>query len=94
MSRRVSAAAWCYHAKVVIRAPADRMAAQLPPAAGIIEPIDEHTCLFSTGSDSVKGLTVHLGLLGADFEIRTGPAELHAHLRQLAQRYGQASRAR
>ncbi|WP_344176004.1 YafY family protein [Kribbella lupini] len=93
VSRRVSAAAWRYYAKVVIHAPADSMAAQLPPAAGTIEPIDEHTCLFSTGSDSVKGLAVHLGLLDADFEIQTGPAELHAHLRQLAERYGQASRA-
>jgi predicted DNA-binding transcriptional regulator YafY len=93
LSRRVSAAGWRYRARVIVHAPAETMAAQLPPAAGTIEPIDEHTCLFSTGSSSVKGLAVHLGLLDTDFEIQDGPAELHAYFQQLAERYSQASRS-
>jgi predicted DNA-binding transcriptional regulator YafY len=93
LSRRVSAAGWRYRARVIVHAPAETMAAQLPPAAGTIEPIDENTCLFSTGSSSVKGLAVHLGLLDTDFEIQDGPAELHAYLQQLAERYSQAFRS-
>ncbi len=90
VSRRVSAAAWRYRAQVVVHAPAETIAARLPPAAGTIEPIDDHTCLFNTGSDSATGLAVHLGLLDADFEIREAPDELRTSVRQLADRYSRA----
>lgn len=90
VSQRVSAAAWRYRAEVIVQAPAETIAARLPPAAGAVEPLDNHTCLVTTGSDSATGLAVHLALLDADFEIREGPDELHTAIRHLATRYAQA----
>lgn len=89
VSRRVSAAAWRYRARVVVHARADEIASFLPPAAGTIEPIDEHTCLVDTGADSIKTLALHLGLLEADFDV-TGPPELIDYLTTLSTRYHQA----
>jgi len=91
VSRRVSAAAWRYRASVVVHLPADALASRLTSAAGIVEPLDEKTCLFETGSDSVQSLAVHLSLLDADFVVREGPAELMDYLVRLAGRYRRAT---
>lgn len=91
VSRKVSSAAWRYRASVVVQLPADELAGSLNPAAGTVEPIDDHSCRFETGSDSVKSLAVHLSLLDADFEVVDGPPELHAHLNLLADRYRRAT---
>ena len=40
-----------------------------PPAAGMVETIDERTCLLHTGADTLETLAVYLGMLGADFEV-------------------------
>ncbi|WP_018656295.1 helix-turn-helix transcriptional regulator [Actinomadura flavalba] len=89
VSRRASAAAWRYHATVTVRAPAATIAARVSPAVGTVEPVDDASCLLRTGADTVESLAVHLGLLDADFEV-TGPPELVAHLRTLADRYAAA----
>jgi predicted DNA-binding transcriptional regulator YafY len=89
VSRRVSAAAWRYRARVTVRAPAATIAERITPAVGTVEAVDEHTCVLDTGADTVETLAVHLGLLGADFTV-DGPPELVAHLRELSARYGRA----
>ncbi|WP_165977473.1 helix-turn-helix transcriptional regulator [Nonomuraea diastatica] len=86
VSRRVSAAAWRYQAQVTVHAPAEVIADRIGPAAGTVERLDERTCVLHTGADTVETLAVHLGLLGADFDV-TGPPELLTHLHRLAHRY-------
>lgn len=91
VSRRVSAAAWRYRAAVVVHLPATALADRLTPAAGAVQPLDEETCLFETGADTVQTLAVHLSLLDADFVVQEGPPELLDYLDRLADRYRRAT---
>ncbi|WP_050998316.1 helix-turn-helix transcriptional regulator [Saccharomonospora marina] len=90
VSRGVSAAAWRYRARVLVHAPAEVIAERISPAVGVVEAVDERTCVLDTGADSISTLGVHLGLLDTDFEV-TEPPELVDHLRELAGRYARAT---
>jgi predicted DNA-binding transcriptional regulator YafY len=90
VSRRVSAAAWRYRARVTVHAPAEVIAERINPAVGTVEALDEHTCVLDTGADTIETLAVHLGLLGVDFTV-TNPPELVEHVRMLSARYGRAT---
>jgi len=90
VSQRASSAAWRYRAEVVVHAPAAEVASRVPSAVGHVEPRDADTCVLHTGSDSLDSLVVHLGLLGADFDV-TGPPELVERIRVLARRYARAT---
>ena len=90
VSRRVSAAGWRYHAGVRVHAPAEEVRRRIPAAAGVVEAVDEGTCLLRTGADTLETLAVYLGMLGVDFEVGE-PPELVAHLRDLAGRYRRAT---
>jgi WYL domain len=87
----VSAAAWRYRTTVTVFAPAVELA-DLPPAAGLIEPVDDRTCTFTTGADNLTTLAAHLGLLDHDFHV-DAPPELVAKVRELADRYARATAA-
>jgi predicted DNA-binding transcriptional regulator YafY len=89
VARGVSAAAWRYRARVVVHAPADVVTERINPAVGVVEAVDEHTCILNTGADSVRTLAVSLGLLDLDFEV-TEPPELVAYLHVLTSRYAEA----
>ena len=52
----------------------------------MIEPVDDHTCTFTTGADDLTTLAIHLGLLDVDFRV-DGPPDLVDKLHQLAARY-------
>jgi predicted DNA-binding transcriptional regulator YafY len=88
VSRGVSAASWRYRTTVTVLAPASDFA-EMPPAAGIIEAVDEHTCRLTTGADSLTTLAVHLGLLDHEFRVDEPPA-LVAKVGELADRYARA----
>ncbi|WP_091348488.1 helix-turn-helix transcriptional regulator [Micromonospora rhizosphaerae] len=89
VARGVSAAAWRYQARVVVHAPAEVVTERINPAVGVVEAVDEGTCVLDTGADSVHTLAVYLGMLDLDFEV-TDPPELVAHLRTLTTRYARA----
>ncbi|GAA1695206.1 WYL domain-containing protein [Fodinicola feengrottensis] len=90
VSQRVSAAAWRFHARITVRAPADQVADRISPAVGAVEAIDDQTCVLNTGADSIETLAVHIGMLGFDFTV-TEPPELVAYLRELSARYQRAT---
>lgn len=90
VSQRVSGAAWRYHARVTVHAPAAAVIEQINPAVGAVEALDANTCVLTTGADTVQTLAVHLGMLGFDFHV-TEPAELVTHLRRLADRYSRST---
>lgn len=90
VSRRVSAAAWRYRARVTVHAPAEAVADRINPAVGTVEAVDEHTCILDTGADDLDTFAVYLGMLGFDFTV-TEPVELVDHLRELADRYRRAT---
>ena len=77
-------------AKLKLFAPATTIAERLPPSMGLLEPIDEQSCFYETGSSSYESLALHVALVGADFEI-IEPLELVEEVRRLAERYRRAS---
>ena len=77
-------------ARIKLRVAASAIAERLPPSFGVVEPIDEHSCMFDTGASSWEGLATHLILLGVDFDVRE-PSELVDQIRVLAGRYGRAT---
>lgn len=90
VSARVAAAPWRTRVRVIVKAPAAEIGARVPAFAGSVEPLDEDTCVFSTGADNPETLAIWLGMLGADFTVENAP-ELVEHLRLLAERYGRAA---
>lgn len=90
VSKGVSTAAWRYRARILVRAPAAVVAERVPPAAGSIEAIDEHSCVFETGSDNAETMALWLGMLDTDFTVLDSP-ELVTHLRLLSERYARAA---
>ncbi|MFG2192463.1 helix-turn-helix transcriptional regulator [Streptomyces sp. NPDC048639] len=89
VSRGVSTAAYAAQAVVLLHAPAEEAARRISPAAGLIEPVDERTCLLHTGGHSLEVLVFHIVLMGFDFEVRE-PAELGVRIREIAERLGRA----
>ena len=89
VARGVSSAGYRFQARITVRAPAAVLAARINPAIGLVEAIDDDSCVLATGADSVDTVAVYLGLLDLDFEV-TEPPELVARLRILADRYGRA----
>jgi predicted DNA-binding transcriptional regulator YafY len=77
---------------VILHAPVEKIAAIIPPTAGVLQAIDKKMCMLETGAHSLDLLAVHLALTGVDFEVRD-PPELVDHLRRLATRFSRASTA-
>jgi hypothetical protein len=75
---------------VVVHAPAEVVTERINPAVGVVEALDERTCVLDTGADSITTLAVYLGMLDADFEV-TSPPELVTYLRVLSDRYARAA---
>ncbi len=73
-----------------MQASVEMAAERVPPAAGTLEALDEHTCVLHTGSSSLDTLSVYLALIGFDFEVRE-PPELVERIRWLAERFSRAT---
>jgi hypothetical protein len=59
---------------------------RINPSVGAVEALDEHSCVLSTGADSVLTLAVYVGMLGLDFRV-DDPPELADQVRELGERY-------
>ncbi|GII80792.1 DNA-binding transcriptional regulator [Sphaerisporangium rufum] len=84
VARNAGAATWRYRARVVVHAPAERVARRLPMPVEI-RPLGPDRCVFEPGSDDPLALAGYLTLLGEDFTVEDSP-ELTAALRTLAAR--------
>ncbi|GGL22621.1 helix-turn-helix transcriptional regulator [Nocardia jinanensis] len=87
--REVASAGWKVHARVTVLAPAETVIARINPAVGVVEPVDEHSCLLLTGADAMETIAIYLSMLMMDFRI-DGPPELVDHIRALGRRYRNA----
>ena len=90
VSKSLAQAPYPYRARVTLRAPLATIAQRIPPSAGVLEAVDEYSCMLDTGSHSLEGITIHLSLLGIDFEVHE-PPELIDYIRRLADRLRQAT---
>ena len=85
VSKSLSQAFYPIRARITLRAPVEALAKKIPPAAGVLEAIDENSCTLRTGSHSVEGIAMHLSWLGVDFQVHE-PEELLVYMRKLAER--------
>ncbi len=88
--RDVASTGWKVHARITVFAPADEVLGRINATVGVVESVDDHTCVLVTGADSYELIAVYIGMLGLDFEV-TAPAELVTHLAVLARRYARAT---
>jgi len=85
VSKSLSQAPFPIRAKITLYAPLETLAKRIPPSAGVLESIDDKSCLLQTGSYSLEGVVMHLSWLGVDFKVHE-PTELIAYIRALASR--------
>jgi predicted DNA-binding transcriptional regulator YafY len=89
VSRSVAYAPYPHRAKVILQAPVQMAADRIPPSVGVLEAIDEHSCVLHTGAGSLDGLAMWMALIGFEFEVRE-PPELIERIRSLVQRLSRA----
>ncbi|WP_063061954.1 helix-turn-helix transcriptional regulator [Nocardia sienata] len=87
--REVASAGYAVHARVTVLAPAETVIARINPAVGVVEPVDENSCLLLTGADAMETIAIYLSMLMMDFRV-DGPPELVEHIRTLGRRYREA----
>lgn len=89
MMRDVASSGWAVHARLRIAAPAAVVLARINPAVGVVEAVDDRSCVLVTGADSLATLAVYAGMLGTDFTVESPPA-LVDELARLAGVYARA----
>lgn len=89
VSKSIASVAYPYRARVTLHAAVETIARRVPPSAGVLEAIDERSCMLHTGSHSLESITIHLSLLGVEFEVHE-PPELSRYVRELAERLHRA----
>jgi predicted DNA-binding transcriptional regulator YafY len=90
VSKSLASVPYPYRARVTLFAPVEAIAKRVPPSTGVLEAIDERSCMLYTGSHSLEGLTIHLIWLSVDFQVHE-PAELRDYIRGLTERLGQST---
>ncbi len=90
VSRSVASSPYAIRARVVIHAPVERVAEQVPPLAGFLRPVSDDRCLLESGGHSLGMLALHIAALGEEFEIEE-PPELVRYVQVLAARLTRAA---
>ena len=85
VARSSSGAPSRFEARVTVHESAAEIRSRLPPHWGTFEPIDEHTCEYTTGDDDLGWLAIRIAMLGVDIVVHE-PPELIEHLRVLGRR--------
>lgn len=88
--REIASTGWEVHARVTVLESAETVIARINPTVGVVEPLDEHSCVLITGADRLETIAIYLSMLMMDFRVDQ-PPELVAHLRTLARRYTEAT---
>jgi predicted DNA-binding transcriptional regulator YafY len=84
--RDVASTGWKVHARMTIFASAEEVLSRIHAAVGIVEAIDDNTCVLITGAESLEVVAVYIGMLGIDFQVADQPA-LAEHLKIIGERY-------
>ena len=85
VSRALAVAPYAEQARVVLHAPQAQMARRIPPAAGVLQPLDDARCLLECGAADLGALVYWLMALDVDFEV-LAPAALQERLRMASAR--------
>ncbi|WP_156326055.1 helix-turn-helix transcriptional regulator [Nonomuraea sp. SBT364] len=82
VERRLGHQMWPIEARVLLRAPAERLAGRI---SGVVEPVDDESCLLTLRGDDLHLMAVMVAFLDVDFEVLE-PDGLRDHLRSLGER--------
>jgi predicted DNA-binding transcriptional regulator YafY len=91
VSQAVSSAPYRYQARILLHAPLSVVAERSSPTAGRLEPVDDHSCVLHTGSNSLDELAIYVAAKGVEFRV-LDPPELVEHLDVVASRLSRAAR--
>ncbi|MFI6286193.1 helix-turn-helix transcriptional regulator [Streptomyces sp. NPDC051018] len=89
VSRGVSTSAYTDTAVIRLLVPAERAAEVVTPSDGVLEPVDDTSCILRTGAAGPELLVVHVLLMGVDFEV-IEPAGLTEYIRAVRDRLSRA----
>jgi predicted DNA-binding transcriptional regulator YafY len=90
VANAVTTAPYRFRARVLVHAPIQAVAEQVPPTTGMLTADGPDRCVLVTGSDSLDAMAFHLARLDAEVTILE-PPELIARTRALAARLARAS---
>jgi predicted DNA-binding transcriptional regulator YafY len=85
VAKAVTTAPYRYQARVLVHAPAEDVAAQVPPTTAFVEAVSAASCLLTSGSDSLDSLAFHIAMLGFDVHVLE-PPELAERMHDLGER--------
>jgi len=86
----ISISPYAHRARIEFDAPFDTVAALVPSSAGVVEMIDEHTTVLTTGGDELDWIAFHIAMMRLPFRV-LDPPELVDAMRELAARLLDAS---
>ncbi|APU16880.1 MULTISPECIES: helix-turn-helix transcriptional regulator [Actinoalloteichus] len=81
LTHRLSARTWPCQATFTLHHAAEAVADRIWPGMGVVEAVDERSCLFHVGGETVADLVWMITSVRVDFTLVTGPAELPDALR-------------
>lgn len=90
LTRGVTTSPYRYQATITLSVPAATAADRIAPTVGLIEAVDDETCLLRTGSNDLTELAVYVASFDFPFHVHE-PSELVTHLRALAARFLEAT---
>jgi hypothetical protein len=77
---------WPVVGRFLLHSPARELLGRSQLTEGMIEPVDEHSCLLTVGADSVSMLFVLVGIYDVDFTVLDPPGAAR-RAAELAERY-------
>ncbi|MFD4741649.1 helix-turn-helix transcriptional regulator [Streptomyces virginiae] len=89
VSEGVSQRVYAARALVRLKVSAQEAAQIIGPSDGVLEPVDERSCLLRTGAVNLDVLVIHVMLLGCEFEV-VEPPELTDRIRAARDLLGRA----
>jgi predicted DNA-binding transcriptional regulator YafY len=90
VARAVTTAPYRYQARVVVHAPPEVVAEQVPPSVAVLEPTGDGDCLLTSGADSLDMLAFRIAAMDLDFTVLE-PPELIQRVQALAARLAGAA---
>ncbi|SPF02363.1 helix-turn-helix transcriptional regulator [Streptomyces sp. MA5143a] len=94
LAHRLSSRTWPVRATVTLHEPVSAVADRVWPGMGVLEPLDDRSCLLHLGADTPRDLAWMITSVDADFSLSAdAPPELTEALRTQAIRCLSASRA-
>ena len=89
-SKSIAHVPYPYSAQVTLHAPVETLSQKIYASLGVLEAIDQRSCMLRTGSHSLEAITIHLMMLGVGFQVHE-PPELIQYIRDVVYRLGQGA---